>query len=233
MGQLLVPASTVEDKVPEHLSSKGCSRTVEITTARGPIAIKTYCPARLVQELDFDPGLGIFPQYRSIIRSKETLVSITELEDANVVLALAVKAIVGYICFACPDPQERWGKDHLPVFYELGSIEVSRNWRRLGIARAMVEAAMSDEWLEDRIVLLTGFAWHWDLEGTGLDKIGYREMLMHIFERHDFRQYYTNDPDIMMDLANLLMARMGKRVSDADRDRFLDLLFMQDSRWSL
>ena len=52
-------------------------------------------------------------------------------------------------------------------------------------------------------------------------------MLMHIFEPFGFRHFYTTEPNVMMDTANILMARIGARVSDEDWERFLDLLFAE------
>lgn len=48
---------------------------------------------------------------------------------------------------------------------------------------------------------------------------------MALFARHGFRHAYTNEPNIMLDLANMLMVKMGSRVSEADKERFLDLCF--------
>lgn len=206
----------------------GASRTAEVTTPKGVVHIRTHCSPDFVDGLELDEGLGVFPQYRSILRDKETLKEIAALDGANLVIAHNEDGkIVGYIAFSNPSPRERWGKNGLGPLYELGSIEVSRGWRRLGLAKKMVEIALEgDEW-EDRILFLTGFSWHWDMAETGLTKPTYRKMLMHIFEPFGFRHFYTTEPNVTMDTANMLMARIGARVSDEDRERFLDLLFAE------
>lgn len=208
------------------------SRTADLSTPQGVVHIRTHCPPDLVDGLELDEGLGVFPQYRSILRDKEALKEIAALEDANLIIAYNDdKKIVGYIAFSNPSPLERWGQDGSGLLYELGSIEVSRGWRRLGLAKKMVEVALEgDEW-EDKILFLTGFCWHWDMQETGLTKPGYRKMLMHIFEPFGFRHFYTTEPNVMMDTANMLMARIGSRVSEKDREGFLDLLFAEPDGW--
>ncbi len=204
----------------------GKDRSTDIVTNRGVVHIRSHCSPDFVDQLEMDEGIGVFAHYRSIVRDKEALKGVAALEEGNVVLAYVDDGkIVGYVAFSNPSPMERWGRDSTLPLYELGSIEVSRHWRRLGIARKMVELAMADEDVEDKIVFLTGFSWHWDLEGAGLSKIGYRKMLMRLFEPFGFRHFYTTEPNVGMDIANILMVRIGARVSTEDRAKFLDLAF--------
>ena len=218
----------------QSAASREESRTVDADTAKGAVHIRTHCTPDFVDSLELDEGLGIFPHYRSIIRDKESIKRIAGLSGANLVLAYDDEGkIIGYIAFSYPSPLERWGESGDALLYELGSIEVSRNWRRLGIARKMAEIAVDDDQLEDRIVFLTGFSWHWDLEGSGLSRAGYRRMLMHIFEPLGFRHFYTTEPNINLDSANMLMGRTGSRVSLEDRESFLDLLFAGRHGWAV
>lgn len=206
--------------------ARKASRTADLTTPKGLVHIRTRCSPDFADSLELDEGLGVFPQYRSIIRDKDTLKEIAALEDANMVIAYNEDGkIVGYVAFSYPSPLERWCKNGHGLLYELGSIEVSRGWRRLGLAKKMLEIALEDDEWEDKILFLTGFSWHWDMQGTGLPKSNYRNMLMHIFQPFGFRHFYTTEPNIIMDSANMLMARIGARVSDEDRERFLDLVF--------
>jgi len=218
----------------QSAASGARSRRVDIDTAKGVVHIRTHCTPDFVDSLELGEGLGVFPHYRSIIRDKESMQKIAGLGGANLVLAYDDEGkIIGYIAFAYPSPLERWGENGDGLLYELGSIEVSRNWRRFGIAKKMVEIAVEDEELEDRIIFLTGFSWHWDLEGTALSKADYRRMLMHIFEPFGFRHFYTTEPNINLDSANMLMARIGSRVSAEDQERFLDVLFAGDHAWGV
>ena len=202
------------------------SRTADLVTEKGVVHIRTHCPPDFIDSLDMDEGIGVFPHYRSIVWDKHRLREIASLEGANLVLAYTDdRKIIGYIPFAYPSHGERWGRNGEGLLYELGSIEVSKDWRRLGISGKMAHLAMDDDWIEDKIVFITGYSWHWDLEGTGLRKPGYRKMLMHIFEPYGFRHFYTTEPNINMDPANMLMVRIGARVSEEARERFLDLAF--------
>lgn len=208
--------------------ARKASKTADLATPKGVVYISTRCSPHFVDSLEMDEGLGVFPQYRSIIRNKDTLKKIAGHEDANLVIAYTEeRKIVGYVAFCHPSSQERWGKNGRGLLYELGSIEVSRGWRRLGLATKMVALGLEDEEWEDKILFLTGFSWHWDLQETGLTKPNYRNMLMHIFEPFGFRQFYTTEPNVIMDSANMLMARIGARVSDEDRERFIDLVFAE------
>lgn len=212
-------------------------RTESYVTPRGPLTLHVWAPPEAVEPLQMDEGIGRFPQYRSIIGDAATLARVATYPDGNVTLAVdeSRQAIVGYSAWAYPDRHERWGK-MVPVLYELGSIEVSRNWRRCGLARAMTAAALANDWFEDKITFLTGYSWHWDLEGAGLNKVKYREMMMALFRPFGFEQYYTNEGNVAMDFSNLFMARIGARVSAADRERFADLLFLTADyadRWKL
>lgn len=202
------------------------SGTADLVTARGVVHIRTHCSLDLVSGLALDEGIGVFPHYRSIVRDMDSLKRIAAIEGANLILAYTDEGkVIGFLALSNPSPLERWGRDSAVPLYELGAIEVSQNWRRLGIANKMAELAVEDEEVEDRILFLTGFSWHWDLEQTGLTKMNYRRMLMSIFEPFGFRHFYTTEGNVNMDSANMLMARIGSRVSAEDQERFLDLLF--------
>ena len=109
--------------------------------------------------------------------------------------------------------------------YELGAIEVSRNWRRLGIAQAMIKTILADEFIESKIFFLTGYSWHWDTEQTGLSVYAYRNLLVRLFRPFGFQVYLTNNPEIRMSSANVLMARVGRRLGTKQRERFQKMLF--------
>ncbi len=48
---------------------------------------------------------------------------------------------------------------------------------------------------------------------------------MKLFGSIGFRHYYTNEPNVLMDAANMLMAKIGSRVGKEDHDRFIETLF--------
>lgn len=198
-----------------------------VATPKGTVRLEEHATPERVLALELDSGLGVFPQYRSILHNKRFLARVAGLDGGNLVLSTRDGLVVGYCALGYAGPDSRWGRAG-GLLYELGSIEVSRNWRRLGLARAMVALALEGDWVEDKILYLTGFAWHWDLESTGLPKHQYRNMLTSLFLPFGFRPFYTNEPNVSLDPANILLARMGQRVSFEARELFMEILFGKD-----
>lgn len=172
-----------------------------------------------------DAGLGQFPQYSSIIRTWESLDAIASNDGGRVTLALVESAlVVGYVTCWHPSDQERWGSLG-KLLYELGAIEVSRNYRRLGIGRRMLEMTLDDDYFSDKIAFARGLSWHWDCDATGLKAAAYRCMLLALCESLGFREVYTNEQGIGLCVENFMLARIGARVSPEDRKRFRFLRF--------
>jgi acetoin utilization protein AcuA len=111
------------------------------------------------------------------------------------------------------------------LMYEMAALEVSRNYRHLQIAGRMFGSMMEDDFYEDKIAYMCGYSWHWDLEGTGLSMIEYRNMMLQLLRGHGFKEHVTNEPNITLRQENFFMARVGSRVSEEDRRRFRDLRF--------
>lgn len=210
----------------EGVATLPASITVELDTPKGKLFIRSRCGPDFIEGLEMEEGIGSFARYRSMVHSKEMMVRLSRIESSNVVLAYTEDGkIVGYVIFGEPSRLERWGRLGQGFLYELGSVEVSRNYRGLDIAGKMIELGMAEDWLENRVVIATGFAWHWDLQGTGLSKAEYRRRLMSLFAKFGFRHFHTNEDNIRLDSANFLMARIGSRVDGRGRDRFLDIAF--------
>ena len=109
--------------------------------------------------------------------------------------------------------------------YEL-SIETSRDWRRLGIARGLLEFCMQAPWVEHMILLAMGLDWHWDLQGTGLDAGGYADVLRKLLLPAGFREVRTSEPNVAMHASNLLLVRVGDHVSAARQAALDEALFI-------
>ena len=99
------------------------------------------------------------------------------------------------------------------------------NWRRLGIAQAMIATILVDEFIESKIFFLTGYSWHWDTDQTGLSVYAYRNLLVRLFRPFGFQVYLTNNPEIKMSSANVLMARVGRHLGTKHKERFQKMLF--------
>src|SRR5215813_4588014 len=140
----------------------------------GPVRILSACSPTFLQRLTLDEGIGRFARYRSIISGVGTLATVAALPDANVTVALAPAGqIIGYIECSYPDAIEGWRDNGDGLCYELGAIEVSRHWRRLGLARAMTTLILTDVFVETKVFFLTGYCWHWDLAQTNLSEYAY------------------------------------------------------------
>jgi acetoin utilization protein AcuA len=176
--------------------------------------------------LTLEEGIGRFARYRSIISGIETLATVAALPDANVTIALSPAGqIIGYIECSYPDAIEGWRDNADGLCYELGAIEVSRNWRQLGLGRAMTTLILADPFIETKVFFLTGYCWHWDLDQTRLSAYAYRNMLVRLFRPFGFRVYLTTNPEIRMSSANVLMARLGQQITTAQIERFQKMLF--------
>ena len=95
----------------------------------------------------------------------------------------------------------------------------------MGLGKAMVALVVADSFIEQRIFFLTGYSWHWDTDQTGLSVYAYRNLLIRLFRRFEFRVYLTTNPEIRMSSANVLMARVGSDIGPAQIERFQQMLF--------
>jgi acetoin utilization protein AcuA len=206
-----------------------------VETPRGLIYLQRRCRCDLIENLAIDSGIGAFFRYNegSTERQRELFMGIAANDDEEVLLVHTQEGvIVGGITVLHPGPHEHWGKlgDHR--IYEMGSIEVSANWRGLGIAKKMMDFLFANGFYEDKIVYSMELAWHWDFKHSNLTKFEYRDMLLVLFESAGFVLLDTDDPDICMDSANMLTVRIGKDVDQELRDKFWYSLFERgDYRW--
>lgn len=198
-----------------------------LETPRGPIALLDRARPDLLARLRLDDGLGAFghySRYAAEIQGK-ALVRVAGLPDGRVLAAVHEDRIVAFLTFHPADREIRWGRDPFPELLELGGIEVSRGYRNLGIASALMALAFAGGAYEDRIVYATGYTWCWDLEGSALSKGGYRDKVLALFKRFGFDEHVTDEPNVRFDWCNVLMVRVGPGVPLAAYRRFLDLLF--------
>jgi acetoin utilization protein AcuA len=202
-------------------------------TPRGRVCIVAKADQDLIASFDLDEGMGVFaaPNYPAS-REKKALQRIARGDESNIILAYSEDGkIVGFIAIAPPSAAERWGKLSGQGVIEAMAIEVSQHWRGMGIADKMMEVGLRDRFFDDKIVICTGYTWHWDLENSGLSKDDYRRMLLEYLEKAGFMYYETDEPNVNLDTANFFSARIGPRV-DADLyNRFEQLLF-KDQAWA-
>jgi acetoin utilization protein AcuA len=175
-------------------------------TAAGSLILQSFCSPALVASLKAERGLHAFAH--SPQREHQLLLEIAEHPNRALTLVYTPDGeIVGQVTLAPADP---WWQA-VANTYEL-AIEVSTHWRRLGIARQLLSLALAFDAVEEMLLVSLGLSWHWDLEGSGLSPFRYRSLLAHILEPYHFFECLTDEPNVGMDPANILLVRIGKDV---------------------
>jgi acetoin utilization protein AcuA len=158
-------------------------------------------------------------------REYQLLLGIAERPDCALTLAYtATGIIVGQVTLA---PLDHWWHDTEKA-YEI-AVEVSTGWRRMGIAHQLLSLALEFESLEESLILAMGLSWHWDYAGLGISSFQYRELIARLFAAYGFSEYLTSEPNIRMDPANILVARLGSRLSEESISRFFQRLFQSET----
>ena len=183
-----------------------CPRRSAFETAAGSLILHSFCPPSLVASLKADRGLHAFARVPE--REHQLLLGIAERPDCALTLAYTPTGeIVGQVTLA---PADAWWQG-VANTYEL-AMEVSSPWRRLGIARQLLSLTLEHPAVEEMILVAVGLSWHWDLKGSGLSPFRYRSLLAHILEPYHFFECLTDEPNVGLDPANILLVRIGKRV---------------------
>ena len=231
-GQQAKPLSLEPDgELIPHLTIEG---------EHGPLYFRRRLGAARLSRMELADGLGIFFHYDKE-RQKQTLLKIARMPYGNVVVAhTADDVITGYVTMHPLDPDERWDTLNRPsdvnpdgrlYVHEFGAIEVSRQWRGQGLSGRLMRAGFEgDAWFDDKIVVSVEFAWHWDYEEAGLNKFAYRKMLRKVIATGGFEQMDTDEPNVLMDAANMFMVRLGPRVPSHIQQRFFSLLH-KNNQW--
>lgn len=197
----------------------------KFSTPRGALAIVTVCSEQVLKCLKIDRGLGFFWHNRPDLQYDALLRIAADPEGQVAVVHTAEGIIIAYLTITPPDKDTRWGQKPIPGLLEMGGIEASRNWRGLGVSRALLAAVFKPDAFTDKIIIATGYRWCWDLESTGLTVREYREMLTRTFQKFGFQLYETDEPNIAWYPDNALVARVGARISSSLLSSFKSLLF--------
>ncbi|MGZ3616088.1 MAG: acetoin utilization protein AcuC [Ktedonobacteraceae bacterium] len=190
------------------------SRIKTLETPKGPLLLRDFCPPSMVERLTADAGLHAFARLPD--REHQLLLNIAKRPDCALALAhTPTGEIVGEVTIA---PGDEWWEG-LDNVYEV-AIEVSSHWRQMGVARDLLAFALELDALEDMILFAIGLSWHWDTEDLGLNVYRYRELISRLFSTQGFVEYPTTEPNVRMEPANALLARIGNRVDQEVASRF-------------
>lgn len=211
--------------LPDHeiVEDTRISYKILYETSLGPIFLHSCSPASLVQSLKADEGLRAFARLPQ--REHELLLSIAQRPENRLTLAYtAAGIIVGQVSLA---PLDSWwlGVENA---YEI-AVEVSSNWRQLGLAHQLLSLALAFEDVEESLIVGLGFSWHWDYEGLDMSRFRYRELIARLFTTHGFAEYLTSEPNIGLDPANILLARLGCHMDVENMYRFFQRLLQSDT----
>ena len=180
----------------------------------GPVVSKSLENLRINQHLT---------NFRPAEEQKKALIEISKMPKGMIYIVRSGCEIVGYVTFHHPEEYFRWSKH--PKVLELGGIEISPEWRKKGIAEALLKEAFRNPVIEEFIVVTLEFYWHWDLKGSGLEIFEYQKILEKLFGVVNLKRRATDDPDITEHPANVLMVRYGNNVSTKEILLFEDMLF--------
>jgi acetoin utilization protein AcuA len=197
-----------------------------VPTTKGDVRLLSFCKPDEIRQYELDSEFTACSTYKPLYTEKESLVRQAQHPEANAVLAIAPpQTIIGFGVLAYPELGERWAELDAGVMMEVKVIEVARSWRRADIASRILKTVVDHPQIEDKILYMVGYSWTWDLEGTQKTAQGYRAMLVHLFERHGFQVYETNEPNVCLKPENVLMCRLGNNISRETKDRFKWLRF--------
>lgn len=204
-----------------------------LETPKGMVYLKAAADPEFISGLALGPGMGVFsgPNYPAS-REQKALIRLAGSPGSDVTIACNEQGeIIGFVAIAPPMETERWSQLKDQGLIEAMAIEVSSEYRSLGIAEMMLEHLMGNPFFDDKIVMCTGYSWHWDLEGLGVSKAKYRTMLLKFLEKAGFVYYDTDEPNIALDPANFFSARIGPRVAKELYEAFDRLLF-REGTWA-
>lgn len=207
-----------------HLNKSAApSRSRMLETKVETLLMRDFCPPSLVERLRADSGLTAFTRLPE--REHQLLLGIAKSPDCALTLAhTPTGEIVGQVTIA---PADEWWEG-IENTYEV-AIEVSSHWRGSGVAHNLLAFALELDALEDMILFAMGLSWHWDMEGLGISPYRYRELLKQLFASQGFKEYQTTEPNISMESANILLARIGNRVDQRVVSQFLNRLLSSPS----
>ncbi len=201
------------------------SQSLSVDTPSGQVLVRDRVAPQELEDMELDPGIGVFSAYRSILTSKDSLAKAAARPQSNLCLSLYEdKRIVGYCVLRPPEEGERWTGLKPPIMFEVFG-ETARGWRDHKLMGPMLNLVVNQPANDERILYIVGYSWTWDLDYTKKSLQEYRDTLIHLLGRLDFKQYPTNEPNIGLRAENLFMARVGEAVPKTTVKAFHNLLF--------
>ncbi|MDZ7801271.1 MAG: GNAT family N-acetyltransferase [Trueperaceae bacterium] len=147
--------------------------------------------------------------FRKPADQAEALADIARDPRGHVFVAERDDHTVGYATFHPPGRDETWGRLPSENIVEIGAVEIAPYLRGEHLAERLLQQAFGDGRFDDAVVFATMYAWHYDLARTGLTPFAYKRLLEKLYRKVGLVPLPTADPEVRMDAANALMARVG------------------------
>ena len=204
-------------------------KTIARDTRRGEVRITSFCTPEQIEALSLRQTLPRYSHFNPIVSNKSSLVKAAAEPDTNVtVAATADGQVAGFAILEYPSAEERWLRVGERIMMEVSVVEVTRSWRQEGLAGEILRLLVDHPLRSRRILYMVGYSWSWDLEGTGMEAIVYRGMMIDLFTRFGFQVFQTNEANIMLRPENLFMAKIGAEVPESVRRKFKLVRFNLD-----
>lgn len=134
--------------------SNAYPRKKSFKTAAGPLILHSFSSPPLVASLKAERGLHAFAHFPE--REHQLLLGIAEHTDCALTLAYTPDGeIVGQVTLA---PADAWWQG-VANTYEI-AVEVSDQWRHLGVASQLLSLALEPDAVEEMILVALGLSWH-------------------------------------------------------------------------
>jgi GNAT superfamily N-acetyltransferase len=142
---------------------KDCEVYKEIAKDGRKVLIRRRCSEEVLQRYKLAQGFGFFvnpsqgvtPLVRAAARGDYVAIADHKGEE-----------IVGFL-IAYRWSAEGYMRAHVVYDYIYDIVtEVSRKWRKMGIGKALLEAAVTDPFFEDKVLMIRGNPEYWDCYGS-------------------------------------------------------------------
>ncbi len=143
----------------------GCEVYKKIKTDRCEVEVRRGCGPDEIRRFKLDTGFGFFLNPAAGV---EPLAKAAERGD-YVALAVHDSTVIGFLV------AYRFGAEGLPsrvmldFVYDIAT-EVSRKWRQRGLGKALLEAAVTDPFFDDKVLIIRGNPSYWDCYGSACRK---------------------------------------------------------------
>jgi GNAT superfamily N-acetyltransferase len=173
-----------------------------ITKDNRKILIRRRCSDKDLKKYKLAQGFGFFINPSQGI---EPLVKAASRGDYVAIADYKGEEVVGFL-IAYKWGAEGYGRSHMLLDYLYDIVtEVSRKWRKMGIGKTLLEAAITDPFFEDKVLLIRGNPNYWDCYGS--ECYYYASFIMEIPQMHfGFKKLPVKMPGDMFTLV-----RIGKK----------------------